>query len=316
VHACSSPLKPALTDDLETGMTLPNFIIVGVSRAGTTTLFNALAAHPEVCASTTKETRYFQAVRYGEPLAPVSEYHSYFRRYAGQPVVMECTPDYFYGGAATAAAIKEVCDPRVTIVLREPISRLVSFFQFMQARLQVPADMTLQQYVERCQSIPDAEINNRANNTYTGLWGGEYARSLDQWLAAFPGRCDIFYFEDLVRDPYAVLAAQCSALGIDPDGAVVRPDAENTSAGYRSPAAQRFAAMAAKRSRVLFRRYPSLYARARRTYEAVNQRDRTATPVAETARRSVSAIYEPWNELLAQQLRDAGYTTLPEWLSK
>jgi hypothetical protein len=299
-----------------TGPALPNFIVVGVSRAGTTTLFNALAAHPDVCASTTKETRYFQAVRYREPIAPIADYQAYFRRYSGQRIVMECTPDYFYGGAATAAAIKSVCDPRVTIILREPISRLASFFQFMQARLQVPADMTLQQYIARCQAIPEADINDRANNVYTGLWGGEYARTLQQWLEAFPGRCDIFFFDDLVRDPYAVLAAQCSALGIDPNGAVVRPEAENTSAGYRSPAAQRFAANAAKRSRAIFRRYPSLYARSRRIYEAVNQRDRRTAPIAETARRAASAIYEPWNDLLAQQLRDAGYTDLPNWLSE
>src|SRR4051794_31079691 len=159
-----------------TGAALPNFIIVGVSRAGTTTMFNALAEHPQVCASTSKETRYFQAVRYGEPLPPLSEYQAYFRRCSGEPVTMECTPDYFYGGAATAASIKAVCDPRVMIILREPISRLISFFRFMQARLQVPADMTLQQYVERCQAVPDEHMNDRANNVYTGLWGGQYAR--------------------------------------------------------------------------------------------------------------------------------------------
>lgn len=297
-----------------TSPALPNFIIVGVSRSGTTTLFNALATHPQVCASSTKETRYFQAVRYGEPLAPLTDYQAYFRRCAGQPVVMECTPDYFYGGAATAAAIKSVCDPRVTIVLREPISRLVSFFQFMKARLQLPADMTLQTYVERCQAIPESAINDRANNVFTGLWGGQYARLLDQWLAAFPGRCDFFFFDDLTADPYDVLTRQCTALGIDPSGAVVRPEAENTSAGYRSAAAQRFAAMAAKRSRAMFRRYPALYARTRRIYEAVNQRESERMPIAEAARRSVSAIYQPWNDLLAQQLRDAGYHDLPAWL--
>jgi hypothetical protein len=293
---------------------LPNFIIVGVSRAGTTTMFNALSAHHEVCASTTKETRYFQAVRYREPLAAISEYQSYFRRYAGEPVTMECTPDYFYGGAATADAIKSVCDPRVTIILREPISRLISFFRFMQSRLQVPADMTLQQYVERCQAVPDFQINDRASNVYTGLWGGQYARFLTDWLQAFPGRCDVVFFDDLIADPVRVVADQCERLGIDRDGAVVNPDAENPSAGYRSPSAQRVAAKAAKHSRALFRRYPGLYTYTRRVYEAVNQRaaEQAATP--ETTRRVVSAIYRPWNELLAQQLRDADVEQLPQWL--
>jgi hypothetical protein len=298
-----------------TSAPLPNFIIAGVSRAGTTTVFNALATHPQVCSSTTKETRYFQAVRYGEPLAPLSEYQAYFRRYAGEPITMECTPDYVYGGAATAAAIKEVCGPRIMIILREPISRLISFYRFMQARLQIPADMTLQQYVERCLAVPDSAINQRANNVYTGLWGGQYARFLGEWQAAFPGRCDVYFFDDLIEDPAAVVADVCTHLGIDPRGADVRPEPENTSAGYRSPAAQRLAAMAAKRSRALFRRYPAIYSRTRRIYEAVNQRAAAVEPVAQTARREVSAIYQPWNEQLAQQLRDAGHRSLPGWLA-
>jgi hypothetical protein len=300
-----------------TSGTVPNFVIVGVSRAGTTTLFNALAAHPQVCSSSTKETRYFQAVRYGEPLRPIADYHAYFRRYAGEPVTMECTPDYFYGGVATARAINSVCEPRVTIILREPISRLISFFRFMQVRLQVPAEMTIQQYVGRCQSLPDADMNLRASNVYTGLWGGEYARFIPAWLEAYPGRCDVYFFDDLLANPTALLTDQCIRLGIDPTATLTNGEVENTSASYRSPTAQRAAAGAAKRSRALFRRYPWLYAQARRGYEAVNQRRADSEPqVAETVRREISAIYQPWNELLAQQLRDAGLTTVPAWLAQ
>jgi hypothetical protein len=295
---------------------LPNFVIVGVSRAGTTTLFNALSAHRQVCASSTKETRYFQAVRYGERLDPVSHYEAFFRRCAGQPVTMECTPDYFYGGAPTARAIKAVCDPRVTIILREPIERLISFFRFMQSRLQVPPDMTLTEYVARCQSVPDADMNRRSSNIYTGLWGGQYARQLPDWLETFAGRYDVYFFDDLVADPMTLLADQCRRLGIDPAGTQPAADAENTSAGYRSPTAQRVAAVAAKRSRAVFRRYPGLYTQARRAYEAVNQRPTFQTPIPETARREISAIYQPWNELLGQQLRDAGHDRLPSWLAQ
>lgn len=295
---------------------LPNFIVVGVSRAGTTTVFNALARHPQVCSSSTKETRYFQAVRYGEPLAPVSDYQAYFRRCSGQPVTMECTPDYFYGGAATARAIKETCDPRVAIILREPISRLMSFYRFMQARLQVPREMTFEQYVARCQAVPDSEVNRRANNVYSGLWGGQYARCMPAWLETYGDRCDVFFFDDLVAAPDAVLADQCRRLGIDPLGSPLSGEAENTSGGYRSPAAQRVAAYAAKRSRAVFRRYPALYTHSRRVYEALNQRAEQASPLPEAIRREVSAIYEPWNDLLAQQLRDAGRADLPAWLEQ
>jgi hypothetical protein len=294
---------------------LPNFIVAGVSRAGTTTLFNALSAHPQVCGSSTKETRYFQSVRYGENLAPVSEYQAFFRRYAGEPVTMECTPDYFYGGAVTATAIRRVCgDPRITVILREPLSRLISYYQFMQARLQVPPELSLAQYVQRCQAVRDEDMNRRANNVFTGLWGGQYARFLPDWLQAFPGRCDIYFFDDLVADPARFLAEQCVALGIDPDVVPPATDSENSSAAYRSRRAQRVAALAAKRSRAVFKRYPWLYTRSRRMYESLNQRPAETTQVAETLRREITAIYQPWNDLLAAQLRDAGHRTFPTWL--
>jgi hypothetical protein len=294
---------------------LPNFIVAGVNRAGTTTVFNALSAHPQICGSSTKETRYFQPVRYGEKLAPVTEYQAYFRRYSGEPVTMECTPDYFYGGAVTATAIRRVCgDPRITIILREPMSRLISYYQFMQARLQVPPEMSLTQYVQRCQAVRDEDMNRRSNNVYTGLWGGQYARFLPDWLAAFPGRCSIYFFDDLIADPHQLLREQCVVLGIDPAGVPAAADSENSSAAYRSRRAQRVAAMAAKHSRRVFKRYPSLYTRSRRMYETLNQRPAEAAAVAETLRREITAIYQPWNDLLAAQLRDAGHDRFPSWL--
>lgn len=295
---------------------LPNFVVVGVSRAGTTTVFNTMSKHPQVLASSTKETRYFQAVRYGESLAPLADYEAYFRGYAGQPVTMECTPDYFYGGQATATAIKQTCDPRVAIILREPVSRLISFFQFMQGRLQVPAEMTLTEYVARCRALSPADADTRAGNNYTALAGGQYARYLPAWLSTYADRCDVFFFDDLLADPLKLLAEQCRRLGIDPallPGAV---PVDNSAPAYRSPVVQRAAATGARLGRGILHRYPKLYSTARRSYEAVNKAQAAKVEVPPTLRREIEALYRPWNDQLRDQLTDAGITNLPTWLSE
>ncbi len=40
-------------------MTLPDFLLMGAPKAGTTALHVALARHPELCTSTVKEPEYF-----------------------------------------------------------------------------------------------------------------------------------------------------------------------------------------------------------------------------------------------------------------
>src|SRR4028119_1824807 len=85
---------------------LPNLIIAGVAKAGTTSLFNYLAQHPEVFPSDVKETRYFDALRFGEQLDPLERYAEYFRRRTSERYAVEATPSYFQGGSRTAGAIR------------------------------------------------------------------------------------------------------------------------------------------------------------------------------------------------------------------
>jgi hypothetical protein len=296
----------------------PNLVIVGVSKAGTTTLFDLLSRHPQVCPSSTKETRYFQAVRYGEELAPMDTYRAYFRGCGGEPVVMECTPDYFYGGTPTAEAISDVCDdPRVVVILREPVARLISFFRFLRARLQLPSDMTIQDYVARCSAVADDAMNDRANNIWTGVWGGHYERFLPAWIEEYGDRCRVEFFDDLVAEPDRLVAGLCQWVGIDPPADGPGPvETRNATVAYRSPIVQRGAAALAKAARPVLHRYPRLAARARSTYQAVNERPDAAEPIGEDVRQQLQALYAPGLPLLREQLVAAGVTGLPDWLRR
>ena len=162
-----------------------NTVIVGVNKAGTTSLFVSLSGHPAVAASSVKETRYFLPARWGRPLEPVQVYEDYFRDVGDRPVRLEATPSYFYGGEPLVQAMHELLGrPKVVVVLREPVSRLVSFFTFQKARLRLPADMTLGEYVAAGDRFGAADFRDPDKEPWFGFRGGCYADYLPAWLDA------------------------------------------------------------------------------------------------------------------------------------
>src|SRR5215470_4775396 len=84
---------------------LANLIIAGVNRSATTSLFTYLSEHPQVCASTIKETNYFLPVVKESALEPIEAYAEYFKRFKNQKYRMEASPRYIFGGAKIAEAI-------------------------------------------------------------------------------------------------------------------------------------------------------------------------------------------------------------------
>jgi hypothetical protein len=78
---------------------------------------------------------------------------------------------------------------------------------------------------------------------------------------------------------------------------------------------QRTAAFLARRGRAVLHRYPALYSRARRGYEAMNKAAAADVAVPSTLRREIEALYRPWNDQLREQLREAGISDLPGWLA-
>ena len=294
-----------------------NTIIAGVNKAGTTSLFVSLQAHPEVATSSVKETRYFLPARYGKPLESPSVYESYFADSPpDRPVRLEATPSYFYGGRPLVAQIVNMLgsDVRAIVVLREPVSRLVSFFTFQKTRLRLPEEMTLAEYLAVADRLSDADFADPANERYFGFRGGCYADHLPAWLDGFGPRLRVVFFDDLVSRPEIVLQEVATWLGIDPD-AFPAPDlsSENRTTGFRFRAFQRAALFANDRLERLLRRHPAFKQRLRAAYYRVNGRA-AREAVTQSVRAELEERYREPNERLASQLRDAGVTEVPGWL--
>ena len=152
-----------------------NAVIAGVNKAGTSSLFVTLASHPQVAASAVKETRYFLPARWGRSLDPIADYEACFAEAGDRPIRLEATPAYFYGGDALVSALHAVLgEPRVLVVFREPVARFVSFFSYQQARLRLPTDMTIEEYLEATVDRPAASFASPEDEVWFGFRGGCY----------------------------------------------------------------------------------------------------------------------------------------------
>lgn len=291
-------------------------IIAGVNKAGTTSLFVSLSTHPDVAPSSVKETRFFLPARYGEPLAPAAEWDAYFAHAGHRPVHVEATPSYFYGGAAVAEAMRtRLVDPRALVVLREPVSRAISFFTYQKIRLRFPADYPITEYLAAADQLTPADFQDPDNERFMAFRGGCYAEFLPGWLDVLgTDHVRIIDFDRLVRDQVATLHDTATWLGLDP--ARFPADAlssENRTTGFKSQGLQRLALAGNDKLERVLRRHPELKRKLRGFYYQLNGRP-AEEHIPESVRAELAARYEEPNRRLAQEL-DAAGIPLPGWLS-
>jgi len=203
---------------------------------------------------------------------------------------------------------------RVIVVLREPVSRLVSFFTFQKIRLRIPEEMTLEEYLAIADRMDQAEFADPANEKWFGFRGGCYADFLPAWVAAFGPRLRILFFDDLMAAPDRVLQDLAGWLGVDPDAF---PDSdlssENRTTGFRLRSFQRLALFANNRMERFLRRHPAFKQRLRAAYYRVNGRAARES-VRAAVRAEVEERYREPNQRLAMQLQHAGVTEVPGWV--
>jgi hypothetical protein len=294
---------------------LPNLVVIGVSKAGTTSLFEYLGRHPDVGLSDHKELRYFMPRRYGRSLESVETYAEHFRHLGDERYAIEATPGYFYGGKPLAHSMREVCQPKVVLSLREPVGRCWSWFRFVKSRLRIPKDLSFEDYLDHCEKLRadgvDGDIENQA---WWGLGGGCYSEWLDDWIDEFGNDLKVQFFENLVKDPQATMNLLFDWLELDPGQAeLMNLEAANATQSYRNPTAQRVAVSLNRRGERFFRRHPWIKRELRARYYALNG-PRSSDAMSPGARDRLNDFYRPYNDRLADQLGRLNVSTPVGWV--
>lgn len=305
---------------------LPNLIIAGVNKAGTTSLHTYLSWHPAICGSSIKETNYFVPILYNQNLPPIDKYKEYFRDCNNQSkYLMESTPRYIYGGGKIAKVIYEQLGLiKIIFLLRDPIQRLFSYYRHMKDNGEVPQTMLFDNYVER--ALNDLNnltkgkslkgINVYEENVYVrGLAQGFYCDYLPAWYDIFEDSVKVYFFEDLKYNPVKFMNQICNWLDID--AAMYRSvnySIENKRICYRNKMLHKIATFVNGTFEGFLRTYYPLKNILRNIYYMVNESNHKGEVMSGTTLNRLQLLYKPYNAKLINILNHRGYTDFPEWL--
>ena len=195
-------------------MPLPNFLIIGAAKAGTTSLYDWLRQHPAVFMPRLKEPGFF-AYDPGRPdlgitITTLEQYAALFDGVMIETMVGEASTLYLSSTRAVDGIHETLPGVRLIAALRNPVERAYSTYQ-----------MNL-----RNRGVNDGVPFLQALEAGSGLRRG-YAAGLARYFERFPReRICIVLFEEIAKNPLETVRGLFDFLGVDPGFA---PDMVNVS---------------------------------------------------------------------------------------
>ena len=193
---------------------LPNFLIIGAQKAGTTALYSYLRRHPSILGPPWKEVSFFDRQFWrGEAWYrgnfPTTLYQRSVRRRSGsEPIVGEASPSYLFHPLAPERAARLLPALRVIALVRNPVDRALSHYHHEVALGREP--LAFEQALEQEELRLEGELDRMLDPKYFShaWWNftyrsrGRYAEQLERWLAFVPReRLLILPSDDLLEHP-------------------------------------------------------------------------------------------------------------------
>ena len=204
---------------------LPDFLVIGAFKSGTTSLIHCLDQHPDIFMPWLQEPNYFGHEEFDPadttPAPPERETTTVYRRHrtttSGQyqqlfdgcradQVSGECSPQYLTHPAACARIRRAIPDVKLIALLRNPIERAFSDYSMF-----VRDGLESDSFAEAVNRTPT--IRPPGHYVETGMYG----RQLLPYFEAFPrNQMRIHVYEDWVGDPQGLLSSLYGWLEVDP----------------------------------------------------------------------------------------------------
>lgn len=205
-------------------LNLPNFLIIGAPKSGTTSLFQYLRLHPDIFMSSLKEPNFFslegQSINYQGPgdqrgnrcrITNLNDYQSLFKPATHHLARGEASTVYLYSEHAAANIAQHNPDMKMIAILRNPVDLAYSAFLHMQREGREP-----------CRTFEEALVkeNMRIQNNWAPMWHltkqGFYAEQIQRYDQYFPKhQIKVFFYEEWKNNPQGVIKSILEFLEVD-----------------------------------------------------------------------------------------------------
>jgi Sulfotransferase domain len=210
---------------------LPDYLIIGAQRAGTTSLYKYLVQHPGVGAAFLGKGAHFFDTGFARDLDsyrahfPTRTYKWYVQvRHRLELVTGEASPYYLAHPQAPHRIAEALPQVKLIVLLRDPVERAHSHYQHEVARgfetlgFEEAIDEEARRLageVERMRADPSYNSFSYQHHTY--LTRGRYAEQLETWYSLFPKRQFlVLASEEFFADPDRTFRRVLEFLGLPP----------------------------------------------------------------------------------------------------
>ncbi|MEM8586117.1 MAG: sulfotransferase domain-containing protein, partial [Bacteroidota bacterium] len=168
---------------------LPDFLVIGVRKGGTTSMFHYLDQHSKIKGASRKEIHFF-SLHHREK----DWYRQFFPFQGTAGLCFEATPAYLFHPMAAKRIANDLPDVKMILLLRDPIDRAFSNYK-MNVELGWDDAETFEDAATRelAFNLPDeysdrdgSEIYSKAYHNHAYLHQGLYGLHLQRWFKLFP----------------------------------------------------------------------------------------------------------------------------------
>nr|WP_019503758.1 sulfotransferase [Pleurocapsa sp. PCC 7319] len=203
---------------------MPNFLIIGAAKAGTTALYHSLKVHPQIYMSPVKEPKFFafEGVQvdwqgpgdqeaFSNYITDIKDYHKLFEEVSHEIAIGEASPWYICSPRAAERIQYHIPDVKLIAILRDPADRAYSqFLHLVRNGREVLTDFT--------QALQEEEYRVSKNWGWTWQYRnrGFYYNQLKPYFDRFNhDQIKVYLYEDWNADPINILKDIFQFIGVE-----------------------------------------------------------------------------------------------------